>query len=157
MALANIQATPLSEAHQRAANRKRRIVVQLDAADHRRIQIAPQEWLRYIFAYADQPGSQIDSIVLDIGLDTDSAVYPSKVLPPTPDRWINAWRQQGFEWVGALVRECHKRNLEVIWNHRFSEVDLNAEGKQEMTQLHPLKAEHPDWLIHSGGGRACGA
>jgi hypothetical protein len=148
-ALTQLQGAQFSDAHVRAANRKRRIVVQMDAADHRRIQVTPQEWLRYIFAYADQPGSQIDSIVLDIGLDTDSAVYPSKVLPPTPDRWINSWQQQNFEWVGALVRECHKRNLEVIWNHRFSEVDLNADGKQEMNQVHLLKAEHPDWLIRS--------
>jgi hypothetical protein len=146
---AELHSASFTDAHQRAANRRRRIVVQLDAADHRRIQATPQEWLHYLFAYTDQPGSQIDSIVLDMGLDNDSAVYPSKVLPPTPDRWVKAWQQQGFEWVGALVRECRKRNIEVIWNHRFSEVDLTPDGKNDMTQLHPLKAEHPDWLLRS--------
>ena len=151
IALAELQgAVPnLTNAHQRAANRQRRIVVQLDGADHRRVKCTPQEWLRYMFAYADQPGAQIDSIFWDIGLDTDSAVYPSKVLPPTPDQWIRAWRQEGFEWVGALVGECRKRHIEVFWNHRFSEVDLTANGKLEMSRLHPLKAEHPDWLIRS--------
>jgi len=139
----------LSSAHTAAAGRTRRIVVQLDAADHRRLQLPPEEWLRYIFTFPDQPGSQIDSILLDIGLDTDSAVYPSNVLPPTPDRVIREWNAHGFEWVGALVRECRKRNLEVFWNHRFSEVDLNAEGKLEMETLHPMKAAHPDWLIRS--------
>jgi hypothetical protein len=139
----------LSSAHTAAAGRTRRIVVQLDAADHRRLQLPPEEWLRYIFTFPDQPGSQIDSILLDIGLDTDSAVYPSNVLPPTPDRVIREWNAHGFEWVGALVRECRKRNLEVFWDHRFSEVDLNAEGKLEMETLHPMKAAHPDWLIRS--------
>lgn len=147
--LAQLNGAVATDAHQRAVNRKRRVVVQLDAADHRRVHATPQEWLRYMFAYADQPGSQIDSIFWDIGLDTDSAVYPSKLLPPTPDRWIRAWQQQGFEWVGALVDESHKRHIEAIWNHRFSEVDLTPEGKLEMKQLHPLKAEHPDWLIRS--------
>jgi hypothetical protein len=55
----------------------------------------------------------------------------------------------GFEWVGALVGECRKRNLEVIWNHRFGEVDLTADGKLDMETLHPLKAAHPDWVIKS--------
>jgi hypothetical protein len=139
----------LSVEHERAAHRTRRIVVQLDAADHRRINLPPAEWLDYLFTFPNEPASQIDSIILDIGLDTDSAVDPSAVLPPTPDKWIRAWNEQGFEWVGALVRECHKRKLEVFWNHRFSEVDLDSEGRLEMKRLHPLKAEHPDWLVQS--------
>lgn len=142
-------ADELSKLHDAARGHKRRIVVQLDAADHRHINAAPEEFLRYIFAYVDEPGSQIDTIVWDMGLDGESAVYPSKVLPPTPDRQIRKWQQAGFEWVGAVVRECHKRHIEAFWNHRFSEVDVDADGNLEMKQLHPEKAAHPDWLIRS--------
>ncbi|WP_321471191.1 family 10 glycosylhydrolase [uncultured Paludibaculum sp.] len=137
----------LSARHVKAAHRPRRVIVQLDAADHRRINLPPAEWLKYIFTFPDEPGSQIDSIVFDIGLDNDMAVYPSKFLPPTHDRWIRAWQSHGFEWLSALIKECRKRNIEVIWNHRFSEVDLDPDANKEMTTLHPIKAAHPDWLI----------
>lgn len=142
------QQVSLSEAHRRAVNRPRRIVVQFDAADHRHVRVAPKQWLPYIFNLVDEPGSQIDSIFWDIGMG-DWSVYPSRVLAPFQDAWLNGWREQGFEWVGALVDECRKRNIEVFWNHRIGEVDISPEGGLEMKRIHPLKAAHPDWVIRT--------
>ena len=138
----------LSPAHRRAVNRRRRIAVQFDAYDQRLARATPQEWLKYIFTFPDEEGSQIDSVLWDIGLD-NWAVYPSKVLPPPREPRILKWLEEGFEWVQALVRESKKRNLEVFWNHRFSEVDISPEGGLEMKLKHPLKAAHPDWVIRS--------
>ncbi|MFN0167450.1 MAG: hypothetical protein ACKV22_13545 [Bryobacteraceae bacterium] len=138
----------LSDAHRKAVNRQRRIAVQYDAADHRHVALPTGEWLKYVFAFVDEPGSQIDSILWDIGLG-DWAVYPSKVLAPTRDTQIVKWRAAGFDWVDALVRACRERKIEVLWNHRFSEVDIAPEGGLEMKLMHPLKEKHPDWVIKS--------
>ena len=137
----------LSAEHEAAVNRPRRIVRQYDAADHRNLKLPPKEWLAYVFDYVDQPGSQIDCITWDIGLV--DAVYPSTVFPATKDKKIVQWRADGFDWVGALVEECKKRNLEVFWNHRISEVDIRPEGGLEMRVKHPLKAANPHWLIRN--------
>jgi hypothetical protein len=59
------------------------------------------------------------------------------------------WREAGFAWVSALIREGRKRNLEVFWHERFSEVDLNSEGGLEMRARDRIKAAHPDWVIRS--------
>ena len=123
--------------------------MQFDAADHREVPLAPAEWLQYLFGYADQAGSQIDTIFWDVALGDTYAVYPSKLLPPSPDRKLTAWRAQGFEWVPAMIAECRKRKMEVFWHHRFSEVDIRPEGGLEMEKLSPLKAAHPDWVIRS--------
>ena len=123
--------------------------MQFDAADHREVRLAPAEWLRYLFAFADMPGSQIDTIFWDVALGDTYAVYPSKVLPASPDRRLTEWRRQGFEWVPAMIAECRKRKLEVFWHHRFSEVDIRPEGGLEMEKLSPLKAAHPDWVLKS--------
>ena len=84
---------------------RRRICVQFDAADHRDVPLPPAQWLDYLFAFADQPGSQIDSIFWDVSLGDTYAVYPSRLLPPSPDRHLVAWREQGFEWVPAIIAQ----------------------------------------------------
>lgn len=127
----------------------KKIRVQYDAADHRNVPLPPAEWLRYLFEFPDQPNSQIGSIAWDLSLGDTYAVYPSRLLPPSPDRQLSKWRAEGFEWVQAILAECRKRNLEVIWHHRFSEVDIRPDGGLEMERRSPLKAAHPDWLIRS--------
>lgn len=135
---------------ERGRQRRRRICVQYDAADHRDVKLAPEDWLnRYLFTFADQPGSQIDAMFWDVSLGDTYAVYPSKLLPPSPDKYLAAWRAQGFDWVPAMLAGCRRRKLEVFWHHRFSEVDIRPEGGLEMEKLSPLKAQHPDWLIRS--------
>jgi hypothetical protein len=138
--------------HVKAAQRRRRIAVQYDAHDRHLLgQIDPNEWLRYLFTYEDQPGSEIDTILWDIGFGgLNYAVWPSRMMRVTRQSGLVAWRKQGFEWVPALLRECRKRKIEVFWNHRFSEIDVPEDSTSWMKAPRTeLKAAHPDWLIKS--------
>lgn len=136
---------PLPEGHVAAVNRRRRIVVQYDAfsqfdADFR-------QWIDYRFRYADEAGSQIDSLWWDIGGDPGTAMYPSKVLPAFNYKALDAWREQGIDWAGELIEQTRQRKLEVFWNHRISEVELAREGGLEMKRMNPIKEANPDWVI----------
>ncbi|MFN7919737.1 MAG: hypothetical protein U0Q16_06550 [Bryobacteraceae bacterium] len=146
LAAARLAASPLTPEHARALDRRRRICVQLDAADHRHVKLAPAEWLDYVFGFASEAGTQIDSIWLDIGMG-EVAVYPSTFLEPCMDEQLVRWRTAGFEWASALIGGCRKRGLEVFWNHRFSEVDISPSGGLEMERRSPWKAKHPDWVL----------
>ena len=132
----------LSQQHRRAVDRRRRIVVQYDA--HNALGGDFEAWIQYRFAYADEPGSQIDALWWDI--DTlGPGVYPA--VPRNPQ--LEPWRKRGIDWVGRLVEETRKRGLEVFWSHRVSEVDINPSGQGAAWKSppHPFKQEHPDWLL----------
>jgi hypothetical protein len=132
----------LSQEHRRAVDRRRRIVVQYDA--HNALGRDFEAWIQYRFAYADEPGSQIDALWWDI--DTlGPGAYPA--VPGNPQ--LEPWRKRGIDWVGRLVEETRKRGLEVFWSHRVSEVDINPSGQGAAWKSlsHPFKREHPDWLL----------
>lgn len=132
----------LSDQHRRAVDRQRRIVVQYDA--YSALGIDFEKWIDYRFAYADEQGSQIDSLWWDIG-PLGPAVYPRPANHPK----VESWRKLGIDWVGRLVEATRKRGLEVFWNHRVSEVDLNPDGHGAAWkgQPHPFKKKHPDWVL----------
>ncbi len=130
------------ELHAAAVNRRRRIVIMQDAyGDGHALQPFSgnfEDWLAYRFDLIDQPGNQIDAVWWDMAaLD---ACYPSNVLPPHQNANLQRFRDQGIDCLGALIHETRRRGLEVFWNHRISEVELD--WKQ-----HPLKKENPDWVI----------
>jgi hypothetical protein len=145
-----LEAIQLSQEHYDAVNRRRRIVVQYDAFSQLGVDF--KQWLDYRFSYADEPGNQIDSFWWDIGAGS-WAVYPSKILERFEHPGLKRWWDQGIDWVQALVDESRKRNLEVFWNHRVSEVDISPTVKIEpghtlmMDKLNPVKKTHPDWVI----------
>jgi hypothetical protein len=149
----------LPAAHREAVRqRKVRIAVQHDvhslvAAEfprrHPGQNLAFTRFRDAVFAYADEPGSQIDAIWWDISGILVGATYPSEVLPPVELPQLKQWLAEGTDWVTELVQESRRRKLEVFWNHRISDVDGRAEGGKEMTRLHPLKAAHPDWVTKS--------
>lgn len=128
--------------HRRAAARRRRIVVQYDAYNALGVDI--DEWIKYRFAYIDEPGSQIDAIWWDIG-PLGPAVYPG----PKDNPQLEPWRKAGVDSAGRLVQETRKRGLEVFWSHRVSEVDISPSGRGAAWKeaAHPFKQEHPDWLL----------
>ncbi|OGV69385.1 MAG: hypothetical protein A2283_22265 [Lentisphaerae bacterium RIFOXYA12_FULL_48_11] len=102
-----------------------------------------------VFSYADESGTQINSIWWDIGGNSVGSVYPSNVFPP-PEHWlVKQWFKEGVDWVGEVVKETRRRKLEVFWNHRISEVDTIPNGGQDREGRHPLKAAHPDWVLPS--------
>jgi len=132
----------LSEEHRQAVNRRRRIVVQYDA--YNTLGVDFEKWIKYRFAYADEAGSQIDSLWWDIG-PMGPAVYPG----PANNPQLEPWRKLGIDWVGRLVDETRKRGLEVFWSHRVSEVDINPSGlgASWKESAHPFKKSHPDWVL----------
>ena len=142
---AHPEPVPLHADHIAAVNRRRRIVVQYDAFSQLGTDF--QQWIDYRFRYADEPGSQIDSLWWDIGADPGTAAYPSKVLPRFNYRALDPWYEQGLDWSGELIKETRKRKLEVFWNHRISEVELASEGGLEMKRMNPIKEANPDWVI----------
>lgn len=126
----------LSSEHQRAVNRRRRIVVQYDSQDHFEMDFAT--WLKYRFDYIDEPGTQIDSIWWDVGR-LGQVLYPSKFLDRLEHPGLQKWRDQGIDMIGRLVDETRRRSLEVFLHYRVSEVDTKSPD--------PLKAAHPDWVL----------
>jgi glycosyl hydrolase family 10 len=135
----------LSPAHAAAVNRKRRIVVQLDAHTHMGMDI--DQWLAYRFNFADEPGTQIDSLWWDIGA-LGYAVYPSKVLEQFKHEGLVKWWDQGIDWVQKSLDACKKRKIEAFWHHRICEVEMVTKGVGgDRNTPHPLKLAHPDWVL----------
>lgn len=132
---------PLPEAHRRAVNRRRRIVVQYDGNNalgkdwHR--------WLEYRFRWLDAPDTQIDSIWWDI------QPLLKGYYPTPPGSIIYRWPDENTDIVARLVQETRKRGYEAFWNHRISEVDLKPAGSGAAWQSdpHPFKKAHPEWTL----------
>jgi len=152
-----IAAAPLelpTDLQRAVGGRRRRIVVQHDAHDvlvryaKRHGNEAPFGPFRdAVFAYPDDPLTQIDALWWDVAGDGVGAVYPSQIEPPVDYPLLKYWLGQGIDWIAELVAGARKRKLEVFWNHRISEVEGKPEGGLETEHLHPLKAAHPDWVI----------
>lgn len=144
----------LSEVHQAAVDRKRRIICQFDAVGEPGsiLGMDIDKWIRFRFNFADEPGTHIDTICWDISFGGDClAVYPSKVLHPLEAPGLKKWWAAGIDLVKVCVEESKKRNLESFWNHRICEVDVPPVRESEKfgEYQHPLKKAHPDWLIKS--------
>ena len=143
-----MQAVSLSSKHREAVNRRRRIVILYDAWG--KLGLDFQQWRDFRFNYIDDPDSQIDSVWWDITA-LGYATYPSKVLEAMSQAGLNKWLKRGIDWVEQLVLETRRRNLEVFWSHRISEVEMNEEGTGAgwEDRPHPIKQAHPDWVIKS--------
>ena len=101
------------------------------------------KWLDYRFRWLDAPDTQIDSIWWDI------QPLLKGYYPTPPGSIIYRWPDAKTDIVGALVAETRRRKLEVFWNHRISEVDINASGSGAAWKSgpHPFKAAHPEWTL----------
>jgi hypothetical protein len=135
--------------------RRRRIVVQQDVYDvliayaRQHGALAPfAPFCDAVFAYVDEPGSQIDAIWWDISGNAVGSAFPSALAPWNPPNLVRHWHGDGIDWVERLVNETRRRKLEVFWNHRFSEVDLVPDGAHT-SQADPLKAGHPEWVTRT--------
>ena len=94
-------------------------------------------WIAYRFAYADEPGTQIDALWWDMGR-LGNVFYPSKLLNQLKNPALEKWRRQGIDLVGRLVEETRKRKLEVFWHHRVSEVDSRCGRSGTLPQSGPI-------------------
>ena len=140
----------LSAAHVAVVNRRRRIYVNNDvgydavAMGPKLTAIKPDEWLAARFSAFDQPGSQVDCVgwCLDEG---NIAAYPSTVIPELQYPTLLRWRAEGVDIAKRIVEESHQRKLEVFWEHRLNGADREADVNTPAQ--HPLKDQHPEWLI----------
>ncbi|MAE66083.1 MAG: hypothetical protein CMJ18_17570 [Phycisphaeraceae bacterium] len=160
----------MSQAHHEAVNRRRRIVVQYDPnleigldltqrsgteasndAIGSTVRMVGHSELtgQSVFVYEDDPETQIDAIIWDMGGPTGMATYRSKVLDPFPHASLRRWWDEGLDLVAALVDACRERELEVFWNHRISEADFlpDSGGSDPEDEINPVKIAHPDWVI----------
>ena len=160
----------LSPEHHEAVNRRRRVVVQYDPnleigldLTQRSDTQAPDEedgapvrmvghselTRESVFVYEDDPDTQIDSIIWDMGGPSWLATYRSKLLEPFLHASLVKWWDKGLDLVQALVDACRQRDLEVFWNHRVSEADLlpDSGGSDPDDEINPVKIAHPDWVI----------
>lgn len=135
----------LTQAHTEAVNRRRRILVQYDLIgnDPALFGIDIEQLIRFTFHYADEPGSQIDTILWDIDY-----FVPKDENAGNPG--LNKWLEAGIDVVRVLLEEAKKRGLENIWNHRISEVDFGPSGTGlGLAHKNKEKQEHPDWVVKS--------
>ena len=140
----------LSAAHLAAVNRQRRIYVNNDAGydavvmGPKESRLSPDEWIAARFSVFSQSGSQVDCVgwCLDEG---NIAAYPSKVIPELQYPTLLRWRKDGVDIAQRIVEESHRCRIEVFWEHRLNGADREADVSTPAQ--HPLKTQHPDWLI----------
>ncbi len=130
-------AIELSDKHNEAVNRKRRIVLQYDARSEMHADF--KDWIEFRFAYLDEPGNQTDCVLWDIH-SANHAIYPSKVLKPSERAGLLKWQDQGIDLVQEVIDETRKRGLEVFWSYRMNPFD-------GWNRLSEMKKAHPDWVL----------
>lgn len=135
----------LTQEHAEAVNRRRRIIVQYDLIgnDPKLFGIDIEQLIKTTFHFADEPGSQIDTIIWDIDY-----FMPKDENAGNPG--LKKWLDEGIDVIRILLEEAKKRGLENIWNHRISEVDFGPAGTGlGLTEKNKVKREHPDWVVRS--------
>ena len=144
----------LTQSHRQALNRQRRVAVNFDVgypANHFGMDV--DDWIKFRFAFADEPGSYIDSLwwCLDEG---NMALYPSKVIPEAAGSQVRKWLDAGIDILKIAVEACHERELETFYTYRVNGFDMEftADGEVDRSHKLPIKEEHPDWMIPSGWG-----
>ena len=108
----------LSAAHLAAVDRPRRIFCQYDSASFEPPELLGgniEAMMRYRYGYADQPGSQIDAICLDVS-NEGVAPYPSKILPMIRNPGLLRWHEQGLDYIQRMIEEGRKRQKEIWWS-----------------------------------------
>lgn len=122
--------------HRGALNRRRRILLHHDAAlDRFKPDMDLAKAVENVYAFASDPESQIDTVVLDIG--GGAVCWPSEHLNPIVA--LKEWFAEGNDLLAPMVKGGHDRGLEVFFSHRVNGIaNLSPE---------PLKRERAGWLI----------
>ena len=137
-----------------AAARQRRIIFQDDILANdafRRGEVGPSRLDRLIAFYMSRleaAPNQIDSVWHEWG-EGNTAVWPSEVLPRT-ENVFPRWWEAGIDPVRVLLDETRQRGREVFFSYRIngSDNDDLFDPPHPLEGPVPLKARHPDWLIH---------
>jgi len=137
-----------SPEHLAALNRRRRIVVNFDVTfainTHYKSYPEVLDLVEHLFGFADDPGTQIDSIWWNWG-EGNQAPYASQHLPLYDHPLYQQWVDEGTDVVGLVLEATRKRGLETFFSHRMNGSDNDLGPFARI----PLKVQHPEWLFRT--------
>ena len=149
----NGSAIQLSEEHQVAVNRRRRIYVYHDVgAPQESFALEPQVWRDLHLKLFDRPDQQVDTIgwCFDEG---NLAMHPSTVIPVADFPQIKTWWDAELDIVKFAIEETRKMDLEAFYEYRVNGSDIDfgkdTDPGERGWVLTPMKERHPDWLLPS--------
>ena len=109
--------------------------------------------VEHLFGFADEEGSQIDSIWWNWG-EGNQAPYPSDHLPLYPHPLYRQWAEQGTDIVGLVLEATRRRGIEVFFSHRMngSDNDLGPFAVIPAKVAHPGRTFRAPWCTHEHNG-----
>ncbi|MCZ6678763.1 MAG: family 10 glycosylhydrolase [Candidatus Poribacteria bacterium] len=138
----------LSQAHIAAVNRNRRIVLNFDVTYPINISFdahgSVDAFVAHLFTFADDAGSQIDSIWWNWG-EGNQAPYPSEFLPLYDHPLYRQWVEVGVDIVQIVLEATRQRGLEAFFSHRMNGSDNDLGPFARI----PMKVQHPDWMFRT--------
>ncbi len=94
-------------------------------------------------------GSHVDALFWCDGAGGNTASYDSEVLERTGarinqvDPTLSRWIEEGNDPPQVVVREAHKRKLDVFYSFRVNDIHDSHLPKEFPT----FKQEHPEWML----------
>jgi len=145
------QSKKLSDAHEAAKWRTRRIIMNNDGNDFNRlgpsVEVTPETFL----AQRTTPllGSHVDSIFYCTGVfnlythrSEETELHAS---PKSAARNVHKLLDKGTDSLEVMTRFCHDNNIEVFWSMRMN--DSHDSSKDHADIFCQWKKDHPDWLV----------
>ncbi len=109
-------------------------------------------WIKNLFGPIED--SHVDALFWCDGSGGNTAKYDSNVLEMwgerigKPDRHLIQMIAEGNDPPRVVIREGHKRGLDVFYSFRINDIHDSLEGNG--AELPTFKIEHPEWMIGEG-------
>jgi hypothetical protein len=133
----------LSEEHQAAVERRRRIIVNFDviSGDQTFGGRDPEELVAWKFDFIGREGTQIDSVWWEWG-EGHQAPWPSRTMPLYDQEGYRRWADTGVDIVQVFLDASRDRGVEAFYEYRINGSDNDLGPVQKI----PMKEAHPEWL-----------
>ncbi|SVD61771.1 uncharacterized protein METZ01_LOCUS414625, partial [marine metagenome] len=134
---------PLSEEHQAAVERRRRIIVNFDviSGDQTFGGRDPEELVAWKFDFIGREGTQIDSVWWEWG-EGHQAPWPSRTMPLYDQEGYRRWADAGVDIVQVFLDASRDRGVEAFYEYRINGSDNDLGPVRKI----PMKEAHPEWL-----------
>ena len=110
------------------------------------------KWIENVFGPIED--THVDALFWNDGSGGNTARYDSDVLELAGKRFgkvdpdIAKMLKEGNDPPKIIIREAHKRGLDVFWSHRLNDVH-DRHAKYRKTEYPLFKEQNPDWTIGS--------